>query len=109
MTPSDSDCARRFTRVWLRACRTNKEAHMRNIRTCKDCTPFIPTNVKVLCVKDGGQQVWFFENEFKGKRLFNIRLVYRDANGEWCPGKGVSVDDPEMCCEMIRNISQIKV
>lgn len=51
-------------------------------------TDFQPCGVTLL-VK-GRDPLVTYVGEYKGKYNRHIRTIYQDANGVWCPGKGVS-------------------
>ena len=37
--------------------------------------------------KNSREEVWVSLDDFRGRKLINIRVYYRSPNGEWLPGK----------------------
>lgn len=45
--------------------------------------------------KNSREEVWISVDDFRGRKLINIRVYYRSPTGEWLPGKqgvALSVD-----------------
>lgn len=52
-------------------------------------------NVVARFEKNSREEVWVSIDDFRGKKLINLRVHYRSETGEWLPGKqglAVSVD-----------------
>lgn len=42
--------------------------------------------------KNSREEVWVSVDDFRGRRIINIRVHYRAENGEWMPGKqGIAI------------------
>jgi predicted SpoU family rRNA methylase len=54
---------------------------------------FQANNLTVLGANNGkdSEAIAAYSNEFKGKKYVHIRVIYQDDNGNWNPGKGVSM------------------
>lgn len=37
--------------------------------------------------KNSREEVWLTVDDFRGRKIINIRVYYRSETGEWCPGK----------------------
>ena len=44
-------------------------------------------NVVARFEKNSREEVWVSIDEFRGKKLINLRVHYRSDRGEWLPGK----------------------
>lgn len=45
--------------------------------------------------KNSREEVWITLNEYQGRKIFQIRVYFKDGEGEWRPGKqgiALSVD-----------------
>ncbi len=53
----------------------------------------------------GPEPVAMYDNEYKGKRYFHIRKMWRDATDTLCPGKGLAVpfDQKDVLLAALRN------
>ena len=42
--------------------------------------------------KNSREEVWVSVDEFRGRKLINLRVHYRSESGEWTPGKqGIAI------------------
>jgi hypothetical protein len=52
-------------------------------------------NVIAKFEKNSKEEVWLSVDDFRGRKILNIRVFYRSQTGEWLPGKqgiAISVD-----------------
>lgn len=59
--------------------------------------------------KNSREEVWVSVDEFRGRKIINIRVYYRTETGEWRPGKqgvAVSVDRYRDLAEAILKLGE---
>lgn len=59
--------------------------------------------------KNSREEVWVSVDEFRGRKIINIRVHYRSESGDWLPGKqglAVSVDRYRDLAEAILKLGE---
>ena len=59
--------------------------------------------------KNSREEVWVSVDNFRGRKIINIRVYYRSEKGDWMPGKqglAVSVDRYRDLAEAILNLGE---
>jgi hypothetical protein len=66
-------------------------------------------NVVARFEKNSREEVWVSIDDFRGKKIINLRVHYRSETGEWLPGKqglALSVDRYRELAEAVLRIGE---